>query len=343
MSKIFGVIKKVKRKLGKWFWVILVALVIGIIVLIGSGGKKKGEVVSTTVQRGEVKEELILTGSIKADKHVVLYFPTSGKISGVYVKEGELVKKGRALTAIDRTVLNATYQQALNTQRNYQAAAESALDSVKDHSGDETFAQKATRTAAEVARDNAYDAVKAAQYNLANATLYAPFDGIITSLPFTSPGVNVNFSDPQVEILDPSTIYFEVEADQSEVINIKDKQSVEIVLDSYRDTVFTGVVSFVAYTPKTGEASTIYKVKVDMDKEQMGKLLPRIGMSGDARFVLSQKNDVLYVPNRFVNSDKDGKYVTLEKGKKVRVTIGIEGEEKVEITSGVNEGDTLYD
>jgi hypothetical protein len=31
------------------------------------------------------------------------------------------------------------------------------------------------------------------------------------------------------------------------------------------------------------------------------------------------------------------------KDKKVRVTIGVEGEERVEITSGVKEGDILYD
>lgn len=337
-------IKNFRNKLGKWFWVIIIVLVLGVGGFFLFRSKSQNGSVTTTVQKGEVQEELILTGSIKADKHVVLYFPTGGKIAGVYVKEGEWVKQGRALTALDRTILNSTYQQALNTLKSYQATAENVVDSVKDHKGDETFAQKATRTTAEVNRDNAYDAVKAAEYNLKNATLYAPFEGVITSLPFPSPGVNVNITDSQVELLDPASIYFEVEADQSEVINIKDKQTVEIILDSYRDKSFSGTVSFVSYTPKADEAGTVYKVKVELDSAQMKELLPRIGMSGDAKFVLSKKSDVLFVPNRFVNSDKEGKYVNLGgKDKKVRVTVGVEGEDRVEITSGVKEGDVLYD
>lgn len=334
--------KSLKQKLGKWFWVIIAVLILAVGGFFFSRKSADGTT-TTTVQKGEVKEELILTGSVKADKHVILYFPTGGKIAGVYVKEGEWVKKGRALTALDRTILNSVYQQALNTQKSYQATAEQVVDSVKDHKSDETFTQKATRTVAEVARDNAYDAVKAAEYNLKNATLYAPFEGLITSLPFPSPGVNVMLTDAQVELLDPASIYFEVEADQSEVINISGKQKVAIVLDSYRDKEFEGVVSFVAYTPKAGEAGTVYKVKVEMIGSDLVEILPRIGMTGDAKFILSQKEDVLYVPPKYIHSDKDGKYVNVGKNKKVRVTIGAEGEERVEIISGVKEGDVLYD
>ncbi len=335
--------KNLKRKLGRWFWVILIVVVLGIVGFFYFSNKNKNGSVTTIVQRGEVKEELILTGSVNADKHAILYFPAVGKISAVYVKEGDWVKKGRALTSLNKTTLNTVYQQALNNYRNYQAAAENALDIVKDHSKDETFAQKATRTAAEVARDNAYDAVTAAKYNLDNSTIFAPFEGLITSLPFPSPGVNVLYTDAQVEILDPASIYFEVEADQSEVINIKEEQKVVIVLDSYRDKELSGTVSFVGYTPKPGEVGTVYKVKVVLTNSEVEEVLPRIGMTGDAKFVLSQKEDVLYVPPKFVHSDKDGKYVNLgEKDKKTRITIGIEGEERVEITSGVKEGDTLY-
>jgi len=164
-------------------------------------GKNGRDVEKTLVERGTVREELILTGSIRAEKHVTLSFPTSGKISWVGVTEGQKVSKGQALTSLDKTILNATYQQALNTYKDKQAAAEKAEDDVKNHSSDETFTQKSTRTTAQVARDSAYDSVLAAEYNLKNATLLAPFAGIVTSLPFPSPGVNVNLTDIQVEIV----------------------------------------------------------------------------------------------------------------------------------------------
>jgi membrane fusion protein, multidrug efflux system len=344
MKNLLNKLNSFRKKLGKWFWVILIILVIGVGGYFLFGRKSGSGTTSVAVQKGEVKEELVLTGSVMADKYAALSFPTGGKIAGVYVKEGEWVKKGRALTALDKVVLNAAYQQALNNYRNYQAAAENTLDSVKGHSADETFTQKATRTAAEVARDNAYDAVTAAEYNLRNSTLYAPFDGLITSLPFGSPGVNVNVTDMQVEILDPASIYFEVDADQSEVISIKEKQKVVIILDSYRDKEFSGEASFVGYTPKPNEVGTVYRVKVTLTNSDIKEILPRIGMTGDAKFILSQKENVLYAPVSFVHSDKDGRYVNLGKvGNKVRVTTGIENENVVEIVSGVKEGDVLYD
>jgi RND family efflux transporter MFP subunit len=343
MKTIFGLFKKLKTRFGKWFWVILAVVLIAVGVFFFKS-KNGADTETTTVQKGTVKEELILTGVVAADKHANLAFPASGKISWVGVTEGQKVYKGQALTSLDKTTLNAAYQQALNNHRSYQAAADSSIDSVKDHAADESFAQKATRTAAEVARDNAYDAVKAAKYNLDNSTLFAPFAGIISSLPFTSPGVNVSFTDTQVEIVDPSTIYFDVSADQSEVIEIKEGQAVTVILDSYSDEELNGKVVFISYTPKPGEAGAVYKVKTVFNELAFGETLPRIGMTGDAKFILSQKDEVLNVPPRFVNSDKDGKYVNLGKmGNKVRVEVGIEGEDSVEIISGVKEGDVLYD
>lgn len=329
--------------MGKWFWVIVIALVIAVLVFALTRGKNSEGVIAV-VQRGTIAEELILTGQVKASKHVVLYFPTSGKISWVGVAEGDRVVRGQWLVSLDKTTLNSAYQQALNTYRNYQASAENVLDSVKNHSGDESYSQKATRTSAEVARDNAYDAVTVAEYDLRNATITAPFAGVVTSLTNSNPGINVMVTEPQVELVDPSSIYFEVGADQSEVINVQDKQNVEVVLDSYRNVIFSGTVSFIGLTPKTNETGTVYKVKVTFDGDVFKDNLPRIGMSGDAKFILSQKENVLIVPARFINTDKDGKFVYLGRmGNKVRVSVGIEGEDNIEILSGVNEGDILFD
>jgi len=343
MTRIFDWIKKFRKRLGKWFWVIIVLLVFGVGFFLIKGRSKK-EVTTFTVQRGTVREELILTGSIKAEKHSLLTFPTSGKIAWVGVSEGQKVNKGQVLISLDKTVLNTTYQQSLNTYKDKQAAAEKAEDDVKNHSADETYTQKSTRTTAQVARDSAYDSMLAAKYNLDNATLFAPFAGIISSLPFSSPGVNVSLTDTQVEITDPATIYFEVGADQSEVTDIKDGQEVVVVLDSYSGKEFKGKVSFVAYTPKSGETGTVYKIKVKFADGALGESLPRIGMTGDARFILSQKDNVLYAPPEYVNSGKEGKFVNLGKiNNKVRIEVGIEGEDRVEIVNGVKEGNILYD
>jgi len=342
MKKILKRLSVAKKKMGKWFWVLAAVPLLAILAFILTRGNKPSGI-SVVVQKGPVVEELVLSGQVKAVRHAILYFPTSGKISWVGVKEGDKVNRGQGLVSLDKTILNSAYQQALNTYRNYQASAENVLDSVKDHSGDETYSQKAVRTSAEVARDNAYDAVTASLYNLRNATIAAPFSGVVTSLPNPNPGINVMVTEPQVELIDPASIYFAVDADQAEVIDLTVGQTVVITLDSF-DKNFSGKVSFISFTPKSGESGTVYEVKVDFSEIKDLKESLRVGMTGDAKFILSQSENALYVPSRFVNADKDGKYVYLgSKENKVYIKTGVEGEENIEILEGVSEGDVLYD
>jgi multidrug efflux pump subunit AcrA (membrane-fusion protein) len=67
-------------------------------------------------------------------------------------------------------------------------------------------------------------------------------------------------------------------------------------------------------------------------------------MTGDANFILSSKDNVLYAPLSFIKTDKKGKYVNVGSlDKKVYIKIGLEGEDRAEIISGVSEGDILFD
>ncbi len=299
---------------------------------------------STEVKRGTVEEVLTLSGEITADEYAKLTFPTSGDIAWVGVAEGDSVKKGQGLLKLDTTVLNSTFQSARATLRAAEATVANVHDQVKDHSGDETYAQKDTRTTAEVTKDKAYEAYVAAEYNLRNATITAPFAGIVTYLAHPYPGVFTIYTETQVEVLNPKTMYFNVSADQSEVMKLYVGQDVEIHLDSVSDERMQGKVAFISYTPKAGEVGTIYKVKVTFNDE-LDVEKYRIGLTGDAIFVTSKKDDVLYVPPKFINSDPDGDYIRKStKNGKTYIDAGLEGEDKTEIISGeVEEGETVYD
>ena len=336
-----NILKRLLRKRNLVIAIIIAVVGFGIYKFFFANGD---EVETTTVSRGNVEEELILSGVISADEYVKLSFPTSGQISWVGVTEGKEVKRGQALIKLDTTVLNTIFQQARASLREEEATVANIHDQVKDHSGDETYAQKDMRTAAEVAKDKAYEAYIAAEYNLRNATLVSPFVGIATYVAHPFSGVNVLATEVQVEVLNPETIYYDVSADQTEVIDLKLGQKVNIVLDSYPDEKIEGVVDFISLTPKANEVGSVYKVKVGFMNKLSDLQKFRIGMGGDAKFVLSEKEGVLYVPPEFVNSDVNGKYVNLDKGNNKRyVEVGIEGEDRVEIIGDVKEGDVVYD
>jgi HlyD family secretion protein len=303
----------------------------------------RGDFETTEVKKGTVAEELILSGEIKAKEHAKLKFQGSGEIGWLGVSEGQWVKKGELLIRLDTANLYAAYEQAVATLRSAQATADRALDDVKDRGDEETFTEAETRTIAEAARDKAYRAKTIAQENLANGGIRAPFDGIISSITNPFSGVNIIYSENQIEIVNPETLYVEVSVDQSEVIELTEGQKATIVLDSFIDEEIQGEIDFISYTPMAGEIGSVYKITVKPTSDvDPGKV--RIGMTGDAKFILSEKEDVLYVPNQFVNTDIKGKYVFKNTNdNKVYVEIGMEGEERIEIIGDIKEGDILYD
>lgn len=345
VSIILGVemLKKIISILGSKK-VLAVLIVIAIVVFFLTRNNPNGNGSKTQkIQRGEVISELILSGTIEARKRAVLNFPASSTMSEILVDEGDRVEKGQRLGKIDTTSLNASVMQAQWALREEQATVDRVYDQLKGKATTETYTEKETRTTAEVARDNAYESLVKAQKALRDAIFYAPIDGIVTQVGVETIGASTTLGSVAFEIVDPTTLYFSVTADQTEIGQLAVGQKVQITLDPFEDQPIDAIVSSVGFAPKTGEAETIYEVKVDFGNLDNWQDSVRVGMTGDAKFSLKRVDNVLYVSPRFIKSDVDGKYIVTSDGKKVPVTVGIEGEERVEITGNIKEGDSVLD
>ncbi len=324
--------------------VILITIFVVAVILFFIFKNNNKTVKTEVVKKGKIQEVLILSGEINATNYAKLSYETSGKINYVGVKDGDIVKKGKLISQIDATVLNSSYQSAMSTLRMYEATAQNILDQVKNHSKDESFAQKDLRTTAESNKDKAYEAVVAAKRNLDGANLYAPFNGIITYLAHPFVGVYTSIGSVESEIIDPATIYFDVLADQTEVTKLSVGQKVEIVLDSFEEKTFVGKVLNISFLPKLGVSGSVYSVKGSFVYTDLLNSKFKIAMTGDANFTVSEKDDVLYVPNSFVKQDKMGSFIkTNKKGQKIFIKTGIESEDNTEIIGEVKEGMVIYD
>lgn len=338
MKKIIKFIVKNWKKL-----IIIFILLVGVIIFFSSKNKK-ADIKTSEIKKGNIKEELVLSGYVTATNYAKLSFETSGKIVYVGVKEGDTVYKGKLISKLDTTVLNSYYQIALSNLRIGDATVENIHDQLKDHSTDENYAQKDLRTTAEANKDKAYEAVIAAKRNLDGASLYAPFNGIVTYLnhPFT--GVYTSLTAVEAEIIDPTTMYFEVLADQTEVTKLTEGQSVTIVLDSYEDKNFEGKLENISFIPKIGESGSVYKVKVSFVGVDFENSKFKMSMTGDAKFITQEKENVLYVPFNFLKQDKVGEYLKINaKNKRIYVESGLESEDSVEVIGDISEGLKVYD
>lgn len=320
--------------------VLVVIVVVGFLIFRSQGNGETPK--EAMVERGTVEETLVLTGEVKATDYASLGFNTSGTVSWVGVKVGDAVKKGQALMKLDTTVLNSAFQVAQANLRAAEANLAQVHDEVKGNDSDETFEEKNTRTAAETAKDKAYEAYIAAQKDLRNATLISPFDGVVAILNSEVPGVNITVATPQVVVVNPDTIYFEVTADQTEVSTFKVGDKAKVVLEAFENDVLAGSITSISLAPDTTESGTVYPIRIKLDNPEAGKY--RIAMTGDASFVINKKEDALYVPEGFVKSDKDGDYVLINAGKdKKYIEVGLEGSDRTEIIGDISEDTTVFD
>jgi len=324
---------------------ILIAIVVAII-LIGSKfflDSKKTPQNFTVVKRGDIKEELTLSGKIDAEDHVTLNFGIAGKVDWVGVRQGDWVKKGQAIATLEKETLEAALRQAWQTFTAAKAASDKYYSGNNVGTG-ESYDQKIERTTLDATQNKAYDSIRIAQENLKAAVLYSPIEGLVVAAEPSLAGVNITSLNSDYEIVNPSTIYIKVNADQTEVGSLKKGQGGTIIFDSYPNEQMTGEVNNISFAPTKDETGTVYSVKVALNNVNNKNYKYRLGMTADVNFVIKEKNNALMIPIKYVNSDEKGKFVLVGKDKKKKyVKTGIESSQDVEITKGLSEGEAVYD
>ncbi len=333
---------KIKILSHKKFVVLLILIAAFAIYRSQSGTKLEG-VSNTTVKQGTIKETLTLSGTIDADERTVLSFQTSGMLTSVAVKEGDFVKKGQFIASLDQRDLKKRLQKQLNTY----AISRSTFDQTKADYKDVALNDAISRTLdqSQYTLNNSVIDVELTDIAVKYANLYSPIDGIVTSISSPIPGVNVTPLTAQFEIVNPESIYFASTADQSEVTQLAVGKSGKITLDSFSDNSINSSIGAISFVPKAGETSTVYAIKLPLTENANQKY--RQGMTGDVIFTMREQKNALTIPSYYLKEDTDGKkyvdIVTNGKRDKRFVKIGIEGDETIEITSGLSKGDKIYD
>ena len=295
-----------------------------------------------TLQFAQVKREDIVSivsssGTLTGKNVVDLKFKSSGKLSYINVKVGDQVYHGKVIAGLDTQQLSIELQQAQNTLRDKQALVDKALDEVKDHASDETFTQRVTRTTAQVARDNAYDSVKAAQRAFQDDVIISPIAGLITKAPYI-PGQIIG-PDAVAQVVDFSQVYFDSEIDEADIGKISLRQKAEVALDAYPDQVFKGeVAEIIPQTETTSSGATVVTVRINLGNPE---ITPINGLSGQASIILEQAKNALTIPQEALREDNTVIIQSGEGLKSQKVTPGIYSDTDVEIKEGLKENDRV--
>ena len=169
--------------------------------------------------------------------------------------------------------------------------------------------------------------------------IIAPIEGTIV-LKNIENGQTFTTTDAILVMSDRLTVKAQV--DETDIASIKLKQAAEITLDAYPETKISAKVDQIAFEATTVSNVTTYIVDV------LPKEIPhfmRSGMTANVKFFMDGKNDVLTLPNDAVKIlDGRSTVIVLQNGDRVEkeIEIGITDGKKIEVVSGLNEGDIVF-
>jgi len=202
------------------------------------------------------------------------------------------------------------------------------------------------RVAMETAVEQARIALKKAERDLVEATLVAPFDGVITAV---NTDVGEVANGIMVEMFDPDSLEIVLDVDEVDIASVRLGQTALVTLETWPGTEITSeVVSIAPVAKSDNSALVVFEVYLKVGKTELPVLL---GMTADAALIASDNEDVLLVPNAVINADRststftvnkisqdaDGNMVTQE----VEVSIGLRDGRYTQITEGLSEGDQV--
>lgn len=254
-------------------------------------------------------------GTLSPQLRQTITAAASGEITNLNVSVGSRVSAGAVLAAI---------------------GGESAENSLAD---------------AALAVQNAQLSLQSAQEALDSYTITSPISGTVIEKNLKA-GDQLNGGDSgaMAVIYDLSQLELQMDVSELDIGQIQPGQTVEITAEALPGQTFTGVVEKVSVNGTTTDGFTTYPVTILLS--EYGDLNP--GMNVSADIIVERAENALCVPAAAVNSDgtvlvagegafaEDG--VTIADPSKIEsrpVTLGRGNQDFVEITSGLEEGETV--
>jgi HlyD family secretion protein len=142
---------------------------------------------------------------------------------------------------------------------------------------------------------------------------------------------------------DLSKLFILAAVDESDIGKVEVEQSAFITADAFPGHTFHGKVVRIATRGMTSSNVVTFEVKLEVLGKNKSLLKPE--MTANIEIVVARKDDVLMVPTEAISRKKGKRVVQVMKDKGVTeervVEVGVSDGTKVEISSGLQEGETV--
>ncbi len=288
-----------------------------------------------------------LTGSLRAVHSAVVKARVAGELQGLTVREGDTVRAGQVIAAIDPT----EYQARVRQLKEQADAARAQVDIAKrNFVNNQALVDKGfiSRTALESSQSSlngaqathqaAVAAVEVANKALDDTALRAPITGVVSQR-LAQPGERLAVDARVIEIIDPTRLELEAALAPADSVRVRTGQSARLTVEGAAQPVTATVVRI---NPSAQAGSRGVPVYLSV------QAAPGLRQGLFAQGVLiTERVQALAVPLGAVRTDRPAPYVQVIEGDRVRhkaVQPGARGEagdQTVVAITGLQAGDRV--
>lgn len=279
-----------------------------------------------------LKDDVPLTGNTLPDEEVDLSFEASGKIIEINFVEGTLVKKGQLLAKVNDRPLQAQLQRLVSQlklaeDRVFRQNALLERDAVSKEAYEQVKTELATLKAD-------IDLIEA---NIAQTELRAPFDGLI-GLRLVSVGAYATPSTIVAKLTKIAPLKIEFSVPERIAADIKIGAGVDFGIEGRLETLHAKVYARESSIDRNTHTLTIRALYPNTS----GSVMP--GRYADIHLSRTEITNAIAVPSEAIVPEMGKDKVFLYKSGKatpVEIKTGIRTQAEVQVTQGLQVGDTI--
>ncbi|MGI5246438.1 efflux RND transporter periplasmic adaptor subunit [Dactylosporangium sp. CA-139066] len=306
------------------------------------------------VSTGNVSQTVSASGSVASASTANANFATSGTVTEIDVKVGDVVTKGQTLAKVDPTAAQAS----LDTAKANLTAAKAALTRDENNSADD-----ATIASAEAQVATAQANVTSAQATVNGTVLTAPIAGTVTAVSGAvgsssggsssssggGGGGNSTASSSSssssgsgfIQLADLSKLQINASFAEADATKLKAGQTANVTWSALSGTRATGKVATISPTATTSNNVNTYAATISLDSLPDGV---RLGQSTTAVVTIAEAQNVLRIPSTALRTAGGQRTVTVQvngQNEERQVEVGITGGGFVEVKSGLQAGEQV--
>jgi RND family efflux transporter MFP subunit len=288
----------------------------------------------TVAESKAMTRNIELTGTIEAARVARIASPAEGPVLNCSIREGDTVKKEQVFLTIGR---KRAAEEQVEAARKELTREEEDLQRIEQlvRSG-ALPAEQIEESQLRVSRAKAQ--LTKALESIEDYQIRAPWPGIVSKV-FVTDGYFVSPRETLLEIFDPKTLIIRFAVPEKESNNVHNGMTLFATLDTYNDRVFKAKITRLFPELDRKMHTRIVEASLIEDVDVVPGMFTRISIP------VQTVNNAIMIPDKAIIITPQGEKVVfvVKKGKAFRqeVSIGIEQNHMVQITEGIQVGDSV--